>query len=68
MRQVELSVPDMSCGHCKAAVEAALATVPGAAIVMVDLAAHKVTVAGDVPASALCAALDSAGFPAVVLG
>ena len=32
-----LSVPDMSCGHCKASVEAALAPLPGMAPVEVDL-------------------------------
>ena len=31
-----LSVPDMSCGHCKASVEAALSALPGAAPITVD--------------------------------
>ena len=59
-----LSIPDMSCGHCKAAVEAALATVPDAGAVTVDLAARKAKVAGPAPVPALLAALDAAGYPA----
>lgn len=59
-----LSIPDMSCGHCKAAVEAALAGVPGAGAVAVDLAARKVAVAGSADVADLLAALDAAGYPA----
>lgn len=59
-----LSIPDMSCGHCKAAVEAALAAVPGAGAVAVDLAAREAAVAGDAPVPALLAALAAAGYPA----
>jgi copper chaperone len=59
-----LSIPDMSCGHCKAAVEKALASVPGAGDVAVDLAARKVSVTGPADTAALLAALDAAGYPA----
>ena len=38
------TVPDMTCGHCKAAVEAAIAEAGGHATV--DLAAKTVTVEG----------------------
>ena len=61
-----LSVPDMSCNHCKASVEAALGTVPEAGSVTVDLTTRKVKVAGPAPATALIAALDKAGYPATV--
>lgn len=57
-----LSVPDMSCGHCKASVEAALAPLPGMAPVEVDLTKRQVTVAG--PAAEAVKALDAIGFPA----
>lgn len=41
------TVPDMTCGHCEKTVRGALAeALPGAAVV-VDLAAHKVSVEGD---------------------
>ncbi|WP_430464219.1 heavy-metal-associated domain-containing protein [Tabrizicola sp.] len=60
-----LSVPDMSCGHCKASVEAALALLPGMAPIEVDLTTRQVKVAG--PAAAALAALDAIGFPAKAL-
>jgi copper chaperone len=63
-----LSIPDMSCGHCKAAVEAALAAVPGTGPVTVDLVRRQVQVAGDAPLTALVAALDAAGYPATPAG
>ncbi|WP_112309995.1 heavy-metal-associated domain-containing protein [Pseudogemmobacter bohemicus] len=50
-----LSVPDMSCGHCKASVEAVLK--PIASSVEVDLTAREVRVEG-VAAEAAVAALD----------
>ena len=59
-----LSIPDMSCGHCKAVVESTLAAVPGAGTVTVDLPARKVSVSGEAPVPALLAALDAAGYPA----
>lgn len=62
------SIPDMSCGHCKAAVEAALAQVPQAGEVRVDLSARQVEVAGPAPQAAVLAALEAAGYPAQALG
>lgn len=61
---ITLSVPDMTCGHCKAGVERALAAVDPAARIEVDLPARRVTVASGAPAESLIAALDRAGFPA----
>ena len=60
-----LSVPDMSCGHCKASVEAALAPLPGMAPVEVDLATRQVKVAGS--AAEALKALEAIGFPATQL-
>jgi copper chaperone len=59
-----LSVPDMTCGHCRASVEAAIARLDPAAAVAVDLTARRVTVATQVPAAAVVAALDRAGYSA----
>ena len=59
-----LVVPDMSCGHCKASVEAALA--PLATHVSVDLATRQVTVEGGDPARQI-SALAAIGFPAQIL-
>jgi copper chaperone len=60
-----LSVPDMSCGHCKASVEAALA--PLTSTVVVDLPNRQVQAEGAAP-DALIKALAAVGFPASVLG
>jgi copper chaperone len=61
-----LSVPDMTCGHCKATVESALGDVPQAGEVRVDLTTRKVEVTGPAPAAELLRALDAAGYPATV--
>ncbi|MBL9050851.1 MAG: heavy-metal-associated domain-containing protein [Tabrizicola sp.] len=62
-----LSVPDMSCNHCKMTVEAALGAVPDAGVVAVDLAHRTVEVSGTAPKPALIKALDQAGYPATVI-
>lgn len=61
---ITLSIPDMTCGHCRAAVEAALRPLPGVTGVAVDLPARKAEVTGTAAAADLIAALDSIGFPA----
>jgi copper chaperone len=61
-----LSVPDMSCNHCRMTVESALAGVPQAGAVTVDLTNRKVQIAGPAPAEALIQALDKVGYPATV--
>jgi copper chaperone len=60
---VTLSVPGMTCGHCKAAIETELGKVPGVASVAVDLDAKLVAVVGTaLDHGALVAAVDEAGF------
>jgi copper chaperone len=61
-----LSVPDMSCNHCKATIEAALAAVPQTGAVSVNLETRQVQVAGPAPTAELIRALDQAGYPATV--
>lgn len=63
-----LSIPDMSCGHCKASVEAALAAVPGTGPVQIDLASRTAVVAGMAALPDLLAALEKAGYPAQAAG
>jgi copper chaperone len=60
-----LSIPDMTCSHCKASVLAALT--PLADSVTVDLATQTVVLAPNAPAEALIAALARIGFPASVV-
>ena len=60
---VTLSVPGMTCGHCKAAIETELGKVPGVASVSVDLDTKLVAVVGTaLDHEALVAAVDEAGF------
>jgi copper chaperone len=62
-----LTVPDMSCGHCKASVMSALSGLPDAGEVAVDLDAKTVTVTGPAQPAALIRALEAVGFPASIL-
>ena len=63
MTQV-LSVPDMSCGHCKATVEKALLSVDGVERASVDLDAKTVSVehSDSVSEDALLNAVTDAGY------
>ena len=63
-----LSVPDMTCGHCKASVTQALSALPGTAQVEVDLTAKTVRVEGTPDPATLIRALDEIGFPARIVG
>ncbi len=63
-RSLTLSVPDMSCGHCKAAVERTIATQDAQARVVVDLSSRTVAVESAAPAEALMKALADEGYPA----
>lgn len=56
-------VPDMTCGHCEAAVKTELAKIDGLGDVEVDLTSKIVTVAGG-SADEIIAAIDEAGFDA----
>ncbi|MCX8508809.1 MAG: heavy-metal-associated domain-containing protein [Rhodobacteraceae bacterium] len=62
---MKLSIPDMSCGHCRATVEKTLAAqgVRG----VIDLPGRTVEVEGAAP-PALLAALAAEGYPAQVKG
>ncbi|MFN8122165.1 MAG: cation transporter [Thermoleophilia bacterium] len=61
---VRLSVPDISCGHCKRAIEGALAGVPGVAGAEVDVESRTVTLSasGDDAVAAAVAAIEDAGY------
>ena len=60
-----LSVPDMSCGHCKTAVETALA--PLCTQVLVDLPARQLRVDAQADPAAILRALAAVGFPAQII-
>ena len=59
-------VPDMSCGHCRKAIEKAVGAADSAATVECDLDAHLVKIDSKLPAGALAAALEGAGYKATV--
>eukprot|EP00962_Isochrysis_galbana_P030430 scaffold9864_cov124-Isochrysis_galbana.AAC.9 len=65
-----LSVQGMHCAHCTSKVKAALAAVPGAGSISVNLACGTATVMGALPmeAAALVQAVEQAGFQASPLG
>jgi len=56
------SVPAISCGHCKSAIEAEVAPLDGVESAVVDVEARTLTVAGDVSEDAVRAAVDEAGY------
>lgn len=64
---MKFQVPDMSCGHCKAAIENAVNAVDAAATTQVDLAARTVLITTDLPADVIAATLEKAGYPATPL-
>lgn len=59
------TVPDMSCGHCKAAVTKEVSAVPGVEAVAVDLDSKRVEVSGsELDDAAIRAAIEEAGYEA----
>ncbi len=59
----QFNLPDMSCGHCVAAITQALQQADAQALVQVDLAAKTAVVDSQLPREALAAALAEAGYP-----
>jgi len=57
-------VPEMSCGHCKAAIEKALHALDANAAVRVDLSGRTVEVETGQPEASVLAAMKGAGYEA----
>jgi copper chaperone len=55
-------VPDISCGHCKTAIEGEVGGLAQVAEVSVDIDARTVTVTGDADDDAIHAAIEEAGY------
>ena len=65
MKTVEYTVPDMSCGHCEAAVKQEVSALAGVTDVIVDLESKRVEVTGnDLDDAAIRAAIEEAGYEA----
>jgi len=61
--QIELSVPEMTCGHREAAIQKEVSAVVGVSSVVVDLETKLVRVSGSgLDREAVVAAIDEAGF------
>jgi len=61
--QIELTVPEMTCGHCEAAIQKEVSAVAGVSSVVVDLETKMVTVSGSgIDHGSVIAAIDEAGF------
>jgi copper chaperone len=68
MRTHTYAVPDISCGHCEAAISAEVGALSGVDRVDVDLEHKRVAVTGrDLDDTAIRAAIYEAGYQAVVL-
>lgn len=61
---MKLSIPDMTCGHCRASVEGAVARVAPGAAVVVDLDAKTAEIDGAPDPDAVLSAVRAAGFDA----
>lgn len=59
-------VPDMSCGHCKAAIEKAVLAADAEAQLEIDLDAQVVKVTSRLTDADLVALLTKEGYPATV--
>ena len=62
---MKFNLPDMSCGHCKAVVEKAIAAIDPAAQIAVDLETRSIEVTSSLPAHTIIEALGKPGYPAV---
>ncbi|MCU0307981.1 MAG: cation transporter [Thermoleophilia bacterium] len=62
MPTLTFDVPEISCGHCKSAIESEVAGVPGVARVEVDIEGRTVRVEGSADAGAVVAAIEEAGY------
>ncbi len=65
MTQVTLSVPDISCGHCKSSIEGAVVPMDGVAKAEVSISDRTVAVEYDpaqVELSSIVTAIDDQGY------
>lgn len=61
---IEMTLPDMTCGHCVKTVTATVQKVDAAAQLTVDLPTHKVRIESQQPAERFRTALADEGYPA----
>lgn len=61
---IEMTLPDMTCGHCVKTVTGIVQKVDASAKLTIDLPTHKVQVESGLPAEAFRTALADEGYPA----
>ena len=61
---INLSIPEMSCGHCKATIEKTIKAIDPAATLDFDMAARTVAIKSATPLDPMRAALKTAGYDA----
>jgi copper chaperone CopZ len=61
------SVPGISCGNCKSAIEGEISPMADVDSVSVDIDAKTVLVVGDITEAAVRAAVDEAGYEVVAV-
>lgn len=61
---IELTLPDMTCGHCVRTVTAAIEQVDAQAQVQIDLPEHRVRIESKQRAESFLQALADEGYPA----
>lgn len=59
---MEFSVPEMSCGHCTAAIEKAVKQADPAATINCDLSTRHVVISTSLPEAEMSAAIKQAGY------
>ena len=64
MTEITLSVPDISCGHCKMTIEGAVSLLEGVGRVLVDVASATVDLGYEDPATLeqIVAAIEAQGY------
>jgi copper chaperone len=60
---IELTLPDMTCGHCAKTVTATVQRVDPTAQLKIDLPSHKVAIDSTQSPQAFVAALTEEGYP-----
>ena len=63
----KFSIPKMSCGHCKSAIEQAVKKVDESAQLDFDMANREVTVTSDADTSALITSINAGGYEALAM-
>ncbi len=61
---MKFSVPDMSCGHCKATIESAVKDADAEAILTFDMPNRHLEIQSQMDAARLQSVLSDAGYPA----